>query len=226
MAATTKTKEIQVQKPAQSLQAFRAKMATGEDVHATLLKPVLTGVGILIAASLAIFGYQSWKSNAIEKHETALAEVLQQIQGDGKSPLPAAELEKRMREQLPKLEALTKSAPASQRATTEGILSTWRLELDGKGGIEIKPTDPWSRLRLAQRQIALGQGKEALGTLEPLRPSANPSESWSSLYWNTLLEARQIQGDRDLAWKDYAEYNKRFRQQADAKSLDRIMAGI
>jgi hypothetical protein len=141
-------------------------------------------------------------------------------------PAQPADIEKRMRENLPKLEVLAKSAPASQKATTEGLAATWRLELDGKGGIAPKAEDPWSRLRLAQRQIALGQGPEAVATLTPLRASAVPSEPWGGLYWKTLLDARTLQGEREQALKDYAEYKLRFRDQADIRGMERILTGI
>lgn len=226
MASPIKSKEIQVQKPAQSLQAFQAKLETGKDVQLSFLKPVLIGVGVALVASLGFFGYRSWRSNAIEKHETAVADLILAIQGDPKTPSLPADIEKRMRENLPKLEALAKSAPASRKVITEGLLATWRLELDGKGGIAAKADDPWSRLRTAQRQIALGQGQDAMGTLTPLRTSASPSEAWAGIYWKTLLEARSLQGDREQALKDYAEYKQRFREQADIRGMERILIGI
>ncbi len=226
MAAPIKSKEIQVQKPAQSLQAFQKKLETGQSSDLSFLKPVLVGVGVLLVASLGYFGYTTWKANAVAKHETALAEIFLAIQGDPKTPSQPGDLEKRMRENLPKLEALAKSAPASQKAVTEGLLAVWHLELDGKGGIAPNTNDPWSRLRSAQRQIALGQGQEALGTLEPLRAAAKPGEAWADVYWKTLLKARTLQGDRPQALKDYAEYKERFREQADISGVERILIGI
>ena len=121
---------------------------------------------------------------------------------------------------------MAKSAPASQKANLEGLLATWRLELDGKGGIAAKADDPWSRLRSAQRQIALGQGQDAIEMLTPLRTSADPSEAWASVYWKTLLEARSLQGDRGQALKDYAEYKQRFREKADIRGMESILIGI
>lgn len=226
MAAPVKSKEIQVQKPAQSLQAFQKKLETGQSSDLSFLKPILIGASLLLVASLGYFGYTSWKSNAVAKHETAMAELFLAVQGDPKTPAQPGDLEKRMRENLPKLEALAKSAPASQKAVTEGQLAVWRLELDGKGGIAPSTDDSWSRLRAAQRQIALGQGQEALGTLEPLRAAAKPGEAWADVYWKTLLKARTLQGDRASALKDYAEYKERFREQADITGAERILIGI
>lgn len=226
MAAPMKSKEIQVQKPAQSLQAFQKKLETGQGSDLSFLRPVLIVVGVLVAASLGYFGLRSWKANAIAKHETAMAELFLAVQGDPKTPPQPGDLEKRMRENLPKLEALAKSAPAFQKAVTEGQLAMWRLELDGKGGITPTVNDPWSRLRTAQRQIALGQGQEALGTLDPLRAGAKPAEAWADIYWKTLMKARTLQGDRAQALKDYAEYKDRFREQADITGAERILIGI
>jgi predicted negative regulator of RcsB-dependent stress response len=226
MASPIKSKEIQVQKPAQSLQAFQKGLETGGDSQASVIKPALIVAGVLVVGAIGFFGYRSWTSGAVEKHETALAELMLAVQGDPQTPAQPADIEKRMRENLPKLEVLAKSAPASQKATTEGLVATWRLELDGKGGIAPKAEDPWSSLRLAQRQIALGQGQEAVATLTPLRTGAVPSEPWGGLYWKTLLDARTLQGEREQALKDYAEYKLRFRDQADIRGMERILTGI
>ena len=226
MASPIKSKEIQVQKPAQSLQAFQKGLEGGGSAQASVIKPALIVAGVLIVGAIGYFGFRSWASGSVEKHETALAELMLAVQGDPKTPAQPVDIEKRMRENLPKLEALAKSAPASQKASTEGVLATWRLELDGKGGITPKADDPWSRLRLAQRQIALGQGPEALGTLAPLRGGAGPSEPWGDFYWKTLLDARTLQGERELALKDYAEYKQRFREQADIRGMEGILTGI
>jgi predicted negative regulator of RcsB-dependent stress response len=226
MAAPVKSKEIQVQKPAQSLQAFQKKLETGQGSDLSLFKPILIGTGVILVAALGYFGFTTWKANAVAKHETALAELFLAVQGDPKTPAQPGDIEKRMRENLPKLEALAQSAPSSQKAVTEGLLAIWRLELDGKGGVAPTTTDPWSRLRSAQRQIALGQGQEALGILEPLRATAKPGEAWADIYWKTLLKARALQGDRPQALKDYAEYKDRFRERADVAGVERILIGI
>ena len=226
MVSPIKSKEIQVQKPAQSLQAFQKGLETGKGSQMSIIKPALIGAGVLLVGSIAFFGYRSWASGAAGQHETALAEVMLAVQGDPKTPAQPGDIERRMRENLPKLEVLAKSAPASQKATTEGLLATWKLELDGKGGIAPKAEDPWSRLRLAQRQIALGQGQEAMGTLTPLRAGAGPGEAWGDLFWKTLLDARTLQGEREQALKDYAEYKQRFRDQADIQGMERILIGI
>ena len=226
MASPIKNKEIQVQKPAQSLQAFRNRYETGQSANMDIIKPALIATGVVLVAALGFFGYRAWASSLVEKHESALADLMLAVQGDPKTPSKPADFEKRMRENLPKLEALAKSAPASQKATTEGMLTTWRLELDGKGGTVAQPSDPWSRLCLAQRQIALGQGQEALGTLAPMRGDAAPGEAWGELYWKTLLKARSLQGEREQALKDYAEYKQRYRDQADIRDMEMILTGI
>jgi hypothetical protein len=226
MAGKIKSKEIQVQRPAQSLQAFQAKIASGEDLHAGLLKPLLITAGAAVLVALMGFGWVAWRGKAVENHESAIARLQLEVQGDGTTPVPPAELEKRMRERLPKLEALAAQAPSSCKATTQGLLNVWRIELDGKASSLPAPADSWSTLRIAQRQIDLGQGKEALATLEPLRKKAGPEESWSNLYWSTLLDARRLQGDRAEAWKDIAEYKSRFRDQGDSVALERLISGI
>ena len=131
-----------------------------------------------------------------------------------------------MREHLPQLETLAAKAPSSCKNTTLGILNTWRLELDGKAPALAAATDPWAKLRIAQRQIAMGQGQDALATLIPMRKAATSDEAWATLYWTMLLNARRLQGDRDAAWKDLAEYKARFREQAHASSMERLISGI
>lgn len=226
MASPIKHKEIQVQKPAQSLQAFQRKLETGESPEMNIVKPAVIVAGVVLIGALGFFGYRSSRAGAVKKHEAAVAELMLVVQGDPQKPSLPAEIEKRMRENLPKLEALAQQAPSSQKATTEALVATWRLALDGKGGVATRTDDPWSRLRAAQRQVALGQGAEALSTLEPLKATATPQEAWGGIFWKTLLEARSLKGDREQALKDYAEYKQRFREQADIRGMERILVGI
>lgn len=225
MAAKIKSKEIQVQKPAQSLQAFQQKLASGEDTQVTLLKPILIGTGLVAALTIGFFGFRAWRANTLDKHEAALAELLVQVQGDGVTPVPPAELEKRMRENLPRLESLAKEAPGSAREVTQGLLATWRLELDGKGAATPMESDPWGRLREVQRQLALSQTDSAIATLKKLRGSATPDAPWAPLYWATLMDLHRLKGDRAQAWKDYSDYKTLFKDHADP-SLEKVLASI
>lgn len=225
MAANPKSKEIQVQKPAQSLQAFQRSLDQGEQAAGGLLKPVLGGLAVLLLGMVAFFGWQAWRSAALERHENAMAEVVQAVFGDGLAPVAPAEVEKRMREQLPALESLAKQAPSSARPVAEGTLAAWRLQLEGKGGLESVAGDPWSRLRLAHRQIALGQGAEASETLRALHGKANPEEPWASLYWTLLMDLHRLKGDRAEALKDYADYKNRYKERADPV-VERMLASI
>lgn len=225
MAANTRSKEIQVQKPAQSLQAFQRKLEADVNPQLGILKPLLIGGGVLAVLAIGFFGFHTYRANALEKHETAVASLLLETEGDGLAPLPAGELEKRMRERLPRLESLAKSAPGGAKATTEGLLAAWRLQLDGKATAAPQGKDAWSLLRLAQRELAEGQAEKVAALLSPLRKAAQPDTPWAPLYWATLLDMHRLKGDRDQAWKDYAEYKALFKDRADA-SFDKVMASI
>jgi len=229
MVSHGKDKIIQVQKPAQSLQAFQKKVASEEDVRVGYLKPLLAGAGVVVAAVAVWFGVRAMRSSSMEKHQEALAELQLEVMGTPPAPgtPPSADpgLEKRMRDGLPKLEALARSAPRGDRAMTEGLLATWRVELGEKAPASPVPPDPWGKVRLAQRQVALGQGQEAAATLGSLRSSAGPDRAWAGLFWSTLLDADRLQGNREQAWKDLAEYKVRFKAQADPE-LDRMLAGV
>jgi len=225
MVAHGKDKVIQVQKPAQSLQAFQKKVATGEDIQVGYLKPLLMGAGVLVVAFASYFGFRAMRASSLEKHQTALADLQIEVLGDQSLPATPQELEQRMRERLPRLEALARSAPRDDRTVTEGLLATWRLQLGEKAAAPATPNDPWGRLRLAQKQVAMGQGKDAEATLAGLRGKADPDQAWASVFWSTLLDADRLQGDRDQAWKDLADYKTRFKLQADP-GLDRLLAGV
>jgi len=225
MVAHGKDKVIQVQKPAQSLQAFQKKVATGEDIQVGYLKPLLMGAGVLVVAFASYFGFRAMRAASLEKHQTALADLQIEVLGDQSLPATPQELEQRMRERLPRLEALARSAPHDDKAVTEGLLATWRLQLGEKAAVPATPNDPWSRLRLAQKQVAMGQGKDAAATLASLRGKADPDQAWASVFWSTLLDADRLQGNRDQAWKDLADYKTRFKLQADP-GLDRLLAGV
>jgi len=225
MATNGKSKEIQVQKPAQSLQAFQQKLASGEDSQTTLLRPLMIGVGIVAALVIGFFGFREWRKSVLERHEAAVAELITEVQGDGVTAVPPADLEKRMRENLPRLAALAEAAPGAAADNTKGILASWRLQLEGKAPLTAVSSDPWARLRAAQRLLALGQAEELASTLKTLRSSAKPDEPWAPLYWSTLLELHRLKGDRDQAWKDYAEYKSLFKDRADG-SFEKVLASI
>jgi hypothetical protein len=225
MVSHSKDKVIQVQKPAQSLQAFQKKVATGEDIQVGYLKPLVLAAGILVVAFASFYGFRAVRAASLEKHQTALADLQMEVIGDQAVPASPQDLEQRMRERLPRLEALARSAPRDDRALTEGLLASWRLQLGEKGAAPAALTDTWGRLHLAQRQVALGQGQEAAATLSGLRKGADPDQAWASIFWSTLLDADQLQGNRDQAWKDLADYKTRYKQQADP-GLERKLAGV
>ena len=226
MAANFKSKEIQVQKPAQSLQAFQRDLSSGQEAHEGLLKPVALGVGILLVIVVGFFGIRAWRDSVVERHEAAVSEVVTAVQGDGLTPVPAQELEKRMRENLPRMEALVKSAPSSRRAGAESLVAAWKLALEGKGAIVVASSDPWDRLRTAQKALAMGQDKDAAAALNAIRKNAGPDEPWAALFWSTQLEVDRLQGNREQAWKDVAEYKARFKEKGDAGPLERMVQGI
>jgi predicted negative regulator of RcsB-dependent stress response len=225
MIPNSKNKVIQVQKPAQSLQAFQKKVASGDDLQTGLLKPMLIGAGVAVGLGVAFFGFRAWRASVVEKHESALASLQLEVTGDAVEPAPAAEVEKRMRAKLPELEALARNAPGSKRETTEGILASWKLQLDGTGGIAAQQNDAWDKLRLAQKQLALGQGAEALATLGGLRKEADPGKAWAPIFWTTLLDIDRLKGDRSQALKDFADYKARFKTQADP-AVERLLQGV
>jgi hypothetical protein len=227
MVSHSKDRVIQVQKPAQSLQAFQKKVASGEDIRAGYLKPLVMGAGVLVVACASYYGFRAFKAASLEKHQIALAGLQMEVIGSSPAGEPASpqDLEQRMRERLPRLEALARSAPRDDRAVSEGLLATWRVQLGEKGAASAPPADAWGKLSLARKQIALGQGQEAAATLATLRRDADPDKAWAPVFWSTLLDADQLQGNREQAWKDLADYKSRFKQQADP-GLERTLAGV
>lgn len=225
MVTHSKNKIIQVQKPAQSLQAFQKKVASGEDVQTGLLRPMLITAGVVLGLGVAVFGFRSWRASVVEKYEAELAALEIDVTGDPMAPAPPADLEKRMRDKLPQLEALVGRAPGAEKAAAEGLLASWKLQLDGKGGVPAVQDDAWGKLRLAQKQVAMGQGAEALATLGGLRKDADPGKAWSSVFWTTLMDANRLQGDRAQALKDLGDYKARFKTQADP-AVERMVQGV
>ena len=225
MVSTSRNKVIQVQKPAQSLQAFQQKVASGEDVQTGLLRPMLIAAGTVLALGIIVFGYRSWRASVVERFESDLATLQLEVNGDAMAPAPATDVEKHMREKLPALEALVQRAPGAEKASAEGLLASWKLQLDGKGAIPAVQDDAWGKLRLAQKQVALGQGAEALATLSSLRKDAEPGKAWSSVFWSTLMDANRLKGDRAQALKDLADYKARFKTQADP-AVEKMVQGV
>ena len=192
------------------------------------LKPLLIGAGIAVVVVGGFFAIQAVRAGSLEKHQEALADLLGELgdhAGRRHAP-PPADLEQRMRDRLPRLES-----PGAQRARrgTAGAPKgcwppgAWNWAMPGARRPP-PPTEAWGKLRLAQKQVALGQGPEAAATLAPLRGTAGPDQDWAAIFWSTLLDADRLQGNRDQAWKDLAEYKARFKGQADP-SLDRMLAG-
>jgi hypothetical protein len=226
MARTTKPREIQVQKPAQSLAHFQTKYNQGQEEDGGLVKPILIGVSALVALGFVVGAWMAWRTSTAEKHEAALSALQTEVEGDGVTPLPAAEVEKRMRAHLSQLESLVNAAPSSRKAATAGLLATWRLTLDGKGSAPAKAEDAWGQLRLAQRALALGLLHEVRAQLDPLRAKATPSEPWGEAFWLSQLDADRLAGDRAQALKDLAEYKARFKGRGDASSLENMVRSI
>ncbi len=226
MARPTKDREIQVQKPAQSLAHFQTKLNQGQEEDGGLLQPILIGIGVIVALGLVVGGWLAWQSAAAEKHEVALSALQMEVEGDGVVPPAPADLEKRMRERLGRLEALVSAAPSSRKVATAGLLATWRLTLDGKGQAPTKAEDAWGQLRLAQRALALGQIQGVRAQLDPLRAKATPGEAWAEAFWLCQLEADRLAGDRPQALKDLAEYKARFKGRGDATALENLVQSI
>ncbi|BDU75060.1 YfgM family protein [Mesoterricola sediminis] len=225
MVSSNKNKVIQVQKPAQSLQAFQKKVASEADVNTGILKPMLIGAGVVLGLGVAVFGFRGWRASVVERFEADLASLQLEVTGSPMEPVPAAEVEKRMREKLPQLETLVKGAPGSEKAVAEGVLASWKLQLDGKGGVAADLEDAWGRLRAAQKHLALGSADEALAALTPLRKDADPGKAWAPVFWTTLLDADRLKGDRAQALKDVADYKSRFKTQADP-AVEHMLQGV
>ncbi|HEX7554754.1 MAG TPA: hypothetical protein VF378_14460 [Geothrix sp.] len=226
MARPSTSREIQVQKPAQSLAHFQTKLGQGEEEDAGLLKPILIGAVSVILLGLLYGAWNAWHSGVIEKHEAALATLQMEVEGDGITPPAPAEVEQRMRERLGRLDALVASAPSSAKAATAGLAATWRLTLDGKGQVPAKAEDAWGHIRLAQRALALGQVQDARAQLDPLRAKATVGEAWSEAYWTSQLDTDRLAGDRPQALKDLAEFKARFKARGDAAPLEAMLQGI
>jgi hypothetical protein len=226
MARPTKAREIQVQKPAQSLAHFQTKLSQGQEEDGALLKPILMGAAALLAVGLLFGAWSAWRTSLAEKHEAALAALQMEVEGDGIAPLPAAEVEKRMRAHLGALEALAKTAPSAQKAATSGLLATWRLTLEGKGQAPTQADDAWGQIRLAQRALALGLVQDARAQLDPLRAKATPDAAWAEAFWNSQVDADRLAGDRTQALKDLAEYKARFKTRGDASAMETLIQSI
>jgi hypothetical protein len=221
-----KQREIRIQKPAQSLTAFQARVASGADERSGLLKGFVIACIVLLALIGGLFIGRVWRNHGIEKHETALAALILEVDGDTARPAPAEGREQRLRDALPKMEVLAAKAPGSRKEVAMGILSTWRLALDGTGGSLPEPADIWSRLRLAQRSIAIGQAADAYGLISAFHKSAKPNRAWAQLYWSSLMQIRQLEGNREQALKEYAEYRTLFKDKADLGAMDKILNAI
>jgi hypothetical protein len=226
MARPPKSRQIQVQKPAQSLAHFQNKYSQGQEEDAGLIKPILISVAAVVAVGLMIGGWSAWQNSKVEKHEAALATLQMEVEGDGVTPVPTAEVEKRMREHLGRLEALVNSAPSSRKTATAGLLATWHLTLDGKEQAPPMAKDAWGQIRLAQRALALGQAQDARAQLNPLRTKASPDEAWAEAFWLSQLDTDRLAGDRAQALKDLTEYKTRFKGRGDASALENMVQSI
>jgi predicted Zn-dependent protease len=234
-----KKKEIRIQKQAQSLTAFQSKVAIGYDDRAALMKRLLAAAAAVLVALAAAVAWKVWRSHKIEQHETALAALLVEVQGDKPKPPDASgalgapgapEQLQRMQAALPRLEELARTAPGPCAPVANGLLATWRLALGPDGvdgaGKAAAPKDAWSRLRLAQRSVALGLPQEALDLVSGLHKKAKPDQAWSGQYWTMLMQIRQLEGNRAQALKDYAEYRLWFKGRADVGALDKALEGV
>lgn len=226
MARPPKDREIQVQKPAQSLAHFQTKLNQGPEEEGGLLKPILIGLGSVLLLGVIYGGWSAWHTQAVEKHEAALSALQMEVEGDGVKPVAPEEMEKRMRAQVGRLETLVAEAPSSRKAVTAGLLATWRLALGGKETATAKVEDPWDQIRLAQRALTLGRIQDARAQLDPLRAKATPGEAWAEAFWSSQMDADRLAGDRAQALKDLAEYKARFKGRGDASAMEGLLQSI
>ncbi len=225
--ADIRNKEIQVQKPAQSLAHFQAKLASADDVETGLVRPLLVTGGVLVLLVAGFFGYRAWQVGRIERFEASRAELLRAIEGDPQSVDASQGYEQRLRANLPALEKLALEAPGSRRASALAEANAFHLMLEGKSATELPaPEGPLERIQAAARFVALGQGKPALDLLLPLRGKAKAGAPWADVYWTTLMDARCLSGDRAAALKDLSDYRAEFPQGAAFAQLEQKAKGI
>ena len=207
----SKDRLIQVQKPAQSLERFQQDYTRSQGGD-TLLRPILMGVGGAALLGLGWLIFDQWRASRLEKFEGALATLVEEVEG-GTTPATGETLQKKMKEALPRLEALAKGAPGSRKAMADGMVASWKLAVDGKGAAP-GGDDAWSRLAKARRAVALGQASEAAQVLEGLRKAAGPDQAWAGTFWQLQFEVDRLQGGADKAKAHLADYRARFQGKA------------
>ncbi|HJV23133.1 MAG TPA: hypothetical protein VJ570_10565 [Holophagaceae bacterium] len=220
----SKERLIQVQKPAQSLERFQQDYARTQAGDGSALRSILMGVGAVAVLGLGYLVFDQWRQSAIERFEGNLAALVEEVEG-GVQPATGEALQKKMRDALPRLEALAQSAPSPRKAMAQGLVASWKLSLDGKGAAP-GGSDAWSRLALVRRHLVLGQAAEAAKVLDGLRGKADPSEAWASDFWRVQLEADRLAGAGELTRTHLAEYKARFKGRTLDASLDKLAEGI
>ncbi len=206
----SKDRLIQVQKPAQSLEHFTKKYEQGAE-SVGLLKPILIGLGVLAVAGLGYGVYDLLSTRSVERFEGNLAQLVVEVEGnDPAKQLTPAEVQQRMRERLPRMEALANSAPSSRRSVAQGMLAAWKLYLDGQGAAP-GGDGPWGKLQSAERAIALGKAADAQQQLAGLGRKADPGVEWADAYWLLQLQADAMSGASDQARAHAADYRERFK---------------
>ncbi|HJV90527.1 MAG TPA: hypothetical protein VJ623_09495 [Holophagaceae bacterium] len=220
----SKERLIQVQKPAQSLERFQQDYARTQAGDGSALRSILVGVGAVAVLGLGYLIFDQWRQSTIEKFEGNLAALVEEVEG-GVQPATGEALQKKMRDALPRLEALAQGAPSARKAMAQGLVAAWKLSLDGKGAAP-GGSDAWSRLAMAHRNLVLGQAGEAAKVLDGLRRQADPSEAWAADFWRVQLEADRMAGAGDQARAHLADYKERFKGRSLDASLDKLVEGI
>ena len=220
----SKERLIQVQKPAQSLERFQQDYARTQAGDGSLLRPILMCVGAVAVLGLGYLVFDQWRQSAVERFEGNLAALVEEVEG-GVQPATGEALQKKMREALPRLEALAQSAPSPRKAMAEGLVASWKLSLDGKGGAP-GGSDAWSRLAMARRHLVLGQVAEAAKVLDALRGKADPGQAWAVDFWRVQLEADRMAGAAEQGRTHLADYKERFKGRGLDASLDKVLEGI
>lgn len=213
----SKDRLIQVQKPAQSLEHFQKDYSRAQGGGETLLRPLLLGVGGLAILGLGYLSYDQWATSRLERFEGSLAALVEEVEG-GVSPATGEALQKKMREAMPRLEALAKGAPASRKAMAEGMVASWKLAVEGTGAAP-GGQDPWSRLAKVRRALALGQAVEAGQILDGLRKEAGPDQAWGATFWQVQFEVDRLAGASAQAKAHLAEYRSRYEGKAADPAL-------
>lgn len=218
------TPEIQVQKPAPSLQNFQKTL--GQPDRTQLFRYALWCGVLSLVLLLSKAGFDYFADQRVVRFLVTFEQIRSESEGNLSNLNKGEALRSSIEKGIPRLQALLKTTPSAYQNQVFGMLKKWELILGTSPSTNPSlKLAPWETLQLAEQALAVGQTQQAQDLIQPLGSKAKLQASWGMTYWELQLSIDQQKGSFRDAQDHLALFEKSY-PKADASALRKIVATL